>query len=73
MASAIDDVNDRITEIFKRKTILVTGGTGFMGKVFVEKMLRTCPDIAMFYLIVRHKKGKEPQERIKEAFENPVS
>lgn len=31
---------DRVAEMFKGKCIFVSGGTGFMGKVLVEKILR---------------------------------
>lgn len=31
---------DRITPFFRGKIILVAGATGFVGKVFIEKLLR---------------------------------
>ncbi|CAJ2654638.1 unnamed protein product [Trifolium pratense] len=37
----------------KGKTILVTGTTGFLAKVFVEKILRIQPEIKKLYLLVR--------------------
>ena len=35
-----------------------------MGKVLVEKLLRSCPDIERLYLVVRPKAGKLPSDRI---------
>ena len=35
-----------------------------MGKVLVEKLLRSCPDISTIYLLVRPKKGDDPKFRI---------
>lgn len=67
-----EEYPDRIGALFTGKNILLTGGTGFMGKVFLEKMLRQCPDIEQFYLLVRTKKGKDPQERLKDVFANPL-
>nr|XP_032525808.1 putative fatty acyl-CoA reductase CG5065 [Danaus plexippus plexippus] len=62
----LDSLPDRIAETFAGLTLLVTGGTGFMGKVLVEKLLRKCPDIAKIMLLVRPKKGKSPKQRLEE-------
>jgi len=35
-----------------------------MGKVLLEKLLRSCPDICRVYTLVRTKKGQNPKERI---------
>lgn len=52
-----------IPEWFAGKRVLVTGATGFMGKVLVEKLLRDCPQLDRMYLLVRRKKGAEPAQR----------
>ncbi|KAK9070707.1 hypothetical protein SSX86_011109 [Deinandra increscens subsp. villosa] len=44
---------ESIIGYFKNKTILVTGATGFLGKVFVEKILRTQPSIKKLFLLIR--------------------
>lgn len=36
----IDALPDRISATFDGMTVFITGGTGFMGKVLVEKLLR---------------------------------
>jgi len=46
------------------KDILVTGATGFMGKVLVEKLLRSILDIGNVYILVRGKRGKTTKERL---------
>uniref|UniRef100_A0ABK9MQN7 Fatty acyl-CoA reductase n=1 Tax=Glossina morsitans morsitans TaxID=37546 RepID=A0ABK9MQN7_GLOMM len=61
---------DRIAEIFKDRCLFISGGTGFMGKVLVEKLLRSCGDLKKIYLLIRPKRGKHPDERIKEMFNN---
>lgn len=55
-----------IQDFFRGRNVLVTGGTGFMGKVLIEKLVRSCPDIGKICLLVRHKKGKDKASRIKE-------
>jgi fatty acyl-CoA reductase len=40
-------------EALRAKTILVTGGTGFLGKVVVERLLRIAPDVGRIYLLIR--------------------
>ncbi|KAI4313479.1 hypothetical protein L6164_026458 [Bauhinia variegata] len=42
-----------VTHFLKGKTILVTGATGFLGKIFVEKILRVQPDVKKLYLLLR--------------------
>lgn len=62
-----------VPEWFKNRHILVTGATGFMGKVLVEKLLRSCPDIASIYILVRPKRGKDPSQRLEDFINSPVS
>ncbi|CAH0385202.1 unnamed protein product [Bemisia tabaci] len=57
-----------IQEFYRDATIFLTGGTGFMGKVLVEKLLRSCPHIKHVYLLIRPKKGKEVHERLDDIF-----
>lgn len=61
-----------ISDSFKNQRIFVTGGTGFMGKVFIERLLRTT-EVEKIYLLIREKKNKKASERLREIFEDPVS
>ncbi|KOX72974.1 hypothetical protein WN51_01342 [Melipona quadrifasciata] len=58
-----------IAEFFAHTNILITGGTGFLGCLVIEKLLRCCPGITKLYMLVRPKKGKTALERYKEIFE----
>ncbi|CAH2005747.1 unnamed protein product [Acanthoscelides obtectus] len=55
-----------IPEYFKGKNVFVTGATGFIGKVLIEKLLRSCPEVGNIYVLIREKKGKDPVKRIQE-------
>ncbi|XP_072934147.1 putative fatty acyl-CoA reductase CG5065 [Epargyreus clarus] len=66
------ELPDRVAETFSDQTVFITGGTGFMGKVLVEKLLRKCPDIREIILLVRNKKGKSPRERLTTVFSDPL-
>ncbi|KAL5286797.1 hypothetical protein ACFFRR_008046 [Megaselia abdita] len=66
----IGDEEDRVAKTFAGQVLFITGGTGFLGKVLVEKLLRACPDIKKLYLLIRPKYGKDPQVRIKDIFSN---
>ena len=53
-----------IAEYYAGKSVLITGATGFMGKVLVEKLLRSCPEVKALYILVRPKAGQSMQQRV---------
>nr|XP_033326343.1 putative fatty acyl-CoA reductase CG5065 [Megalopta genalis] len=67
-----EEIPDRIAEVFRDQNILITGGTGFLGKVMVEKFLRCLSSVKQIYLLVRPKKGKDPRHRLEEMFNSPL-
>lgn len=44
-----------------------------MGKVLVEKLLRSCPGIKNIYLLMRPKRGQDVNARLEELTDSPVS
>ncbi|GLJ56005.1 hypothetical protein SUGI_1202470 [Cryptomeria japonica] len=42
-----------IVEFLKHKNILVTGSTGFLAKVFIEKILRVQPSVGTLFVLIR--------------------
>lgn len=65
------DTYSPIKEFLKEKTIFLTGGFGFVGKLMIEKLLRC--DVKKIYLLVRAKKGKTLSERFEKLINEPVS
>lgn len=62
-----------IPEYFSGKSVFITGGTGFMGKVLIEKLLRSCSGIERIYVLMRGKKNKTVEERLQKMLALPVS
>ncbi|XP_073965239.1 putative fatty acyl-CoA reductase CG5065 [Choristoneura fumiferana] len=61
-----------VAEYYANKIIFITGATGFMGKVLVEKLLRCCPGIKRIYLLMRSKKGLSITERLADFLKSQV-
>lgn len=62
-----------VSEWYSGKNVFITGATGFMGKILIEKLLRSCQDIQKIYLLIRHKRGKSPKQRVDDLINIPVS
>lgn len=61
-----------IQEFYVGKTIFITGGSGFMGKVLIEKLLYSCTDIDQVIVLMRPKKNKTAQQRVDEFAKIPA-
>ena len=61
-----------IAEYYKNKSIFITGATGFIGKVLIEKLLRSCPELKRIYILIRSKKGHSINERMNDLFKCQV-
>lgn len=61
-----------IKAFYRNAYVLVTGGTGFLGKVLIEKLLRSCDNIRCVYVLLRPKRGLSSEQRHKELVQNPV-
>lgn len=48
--------SSKVLEQLRGKHVLITGTTGFLGKVVLEKLIRTVPDIGGIHLLVRGNK-----------------
>jgi fatty acyl-CoA reductase len=61
-----------IPEYYAGKNIFVTGATGFIGKVLVEKLLRSCPSVGDIYCLTRPKKGQGAADRLRQMLDEPL-
>lgn len=61
-----------VREFYADKEIFITGGTGYLGKVLIEKLLRSCPDLKRIFLLIRPKKGHSVETRLKLFTEDQV-
>lgn len=52
-----------IKQFYEGKTIFLTGTTGFVGKVVLEKILRSLPNFKKIFIMVRAKKNMTAKER----------
>uniref|UniRef100_A0A182YMH8 Fatty acyl-CoA reductase n=1 Tax=Anopheles stephensi TaxID=30069 RepID=A0A182YMH8_ANOST len=62
---------DRVLSFYSNSTILVTGGTGFLGKVLLEKILR-CLNVRKVFLAVRSKDGRNADERLQDLLKDVI-
>lgn len=64
--------DSEISQYFNGRTVFVTGGTGFMGKVLVWKLLKSCPGVKNIYVLIRSKRGKSAMLRYQDVLKAPV-
>lgn len=70
--TSLDTTEMTIGEFYKDKTIFITGATGFVGKVLIEKLLSSCPDIKVTYVLIRSKNNKSINERLEQLITDKV-
>lgn len=55
-----------IRQFLAGRTLLITGATGFLGKVLVEKILYEQPDVAHIYLLMQPRGSQHAHDRLVE-------
>lgn len=60
-----------IQRFYKNTNVFLTGATGFVGKLFLEKILRALP-VKKVFILVRKKKDVPAEKRFEEIFTSPA-
>ncbi|KAK4345928.1 hypothetical protein RND71_036104 [Anisodus tanguticus] len=53
-----------IIKFLRGKTFLITGATGFLGKVLIEKILRTVPDVNKIFIFIKAENKEVAMNRL---------
>ena len=62
-----------IKTFFDGQCIFITGGTGFLGKVLIEKLLRSCQGIDKIYVLIRPSRTKNVESRLRDLINSQVT
>jgi fatty acyl-CoA reductase len=54
-----------IRDFYANKAVFLTGTTGFIGKVVLEKFISSLPEVRKIYVLVRPKKGTTALDRVR--------
>lgn len=60
-----------IRDFYKNKSVFITGASGLVGQICMEKLLRCC-EVKKIYLLIRNKKDQTWQQRIEKMCEDEV-
>lgn len=61
-----------IADYYVNKNVLITGASGFIGKLLIEKLLYSCDGINKIYCLIRDKNGHSADERLNEITSSKV-
>ncbi|XP_050358319.1 fatty acyl-CoA reductase wat-like [Nymphalis io] len=68
---AISSGDSSVQKFYDNAVVFVTGGSGFVGKHMIEKIFRSS-NVRKVYMLLRVKKGKAVQERLKAVLDDPL-
>ncbi|XP_037933870.1 fatty acyl-CoA reductase wat [Teleopsis dalmanni] len=65
------NTNLPITDFYRNAKLLITGGTGFVGKVLIQKLLRSF-EIKKIYMLIRCKDNMTIEQRLENFFKEAI-
>ena len=68
-----DTTTSSISSFYDEQSVFVTGATGFVGKVLIEKLLRCSAKLKAMYVLVRPQRGKTAKQRTADMLTDRVS
>lgn len=68
-----NDGQPSIAQFLSGKNIFITGGTGFLGTLIIERLLSATPELGKIYVLIRAKNGYSAESRIERMMSKTVS
>lgn len=70
--TSTDEERSKIADFYDNRSVFITGASGFIGKILIEKLIRTCPRLRNVFVLIRPKWKKTPKERLDELLDAPL-
>lgn len=72
-SESASDERPSIAEFLAGKNVFITGGTGFLGTLIIERLLSATPELGKVYVLIRAKNGYSAESRIERMMAKTVS
>ncbi|KAK6628958.1 hypothetical protein RUM43_002775 [Polyplax serrata] len=72
MAELNNNQPRRVAEFYVDRSVFITGASGFMGKVLLEKLLYSCSGVKSVYILMRPKRERTIESRMEDMFKLPL-
>ncbi|OZC08041.1 NAD-binding protein [Onchocerca flexuosa] len=64
--------SQQVADIYAGQSVFITGASGFLGKVLIEKLLYSVDSLKNIYLLIRPKNGLGPKQRLDTFIQGPL-